>query len=78
MRTLIIVAHPELASSGTQQFLRRGAELVAADWQPLSTDFNVATEQVKLRAAERIIWQFPLYWYSAPGNIESLAGSSVN
>lgn len=71
MRTLIIVAHPELASSGTQQFLRRGAELVAADWQPLSTDFNVATEQVKLRAAERIIWQFPLYWYSAPAILKA-------
>ncbi|MFD0896719.1 NAD(P)H-dependent oxidoreductase [Loigolactobacillus binensis] len=71
MQTLIIVAHPEIAASSTQQFLRRGAELVAADWQPLMSEFNVATEQAKLRAAKRIIWQFPLYWYSAPAILKA-------
>jgi putative NADPH-quinone reductase len=70
MRTLIIVAHPQLAESGTQQFLRRGAELVAADWQPITTNFDVMTEQAKLQDAQRIIWQFPLYWYSAPANLK--------
>jgi len=71
MQTLIIVAHPQLAESSTQQFLRRGAELVAATWHPLTQNFTIAAEQSQLQAAQRIIWQFPLYWYSAPAMLKA-------
>ncbi|MFD1317478.1 NAD(P)H-dependent oxidoreductase [Loigolactobacillus zhaoyuanensis] len=71
MQTLIIVAHPQLAESSTQQFLRQGANLADATWRPLQAPFTLATEQAKLLSAERIIWQFPLYWYSAPAILKS-------
>ena len=30
----------------------------------------VATEQSALRAADVIVWQFPLYWYSVPAKMK--------
>ncbi|USS87970.1 NAD(P)H-dependent oxidoreductase [Fructilactobacillus hinvesii] len=71
MHTLIIVAHPEYDDSSTQAFLNRAQAALQRDnitWHRLSDDqpLNVALEQRLLLQAERIIFQFPLYWYSAP------------
>ncbi|WP_261807049.1 NAD(P)H-dependent oxidoreductase [Lapidilactobacillus luobeiensis] len=73
MRTLILVAHPEVANSPTQQFLKASlpgsAELM---WHDLSASvgpdgrFQREAELALVRNAERLVLQFPFYWYSAP------------
>mgnify|MGYP005983014699 CR=1 FL=1 len=67
MRTLIIIAHPELESSNLQPFFKAAVENYSdVNWHPLSTDFDIEQEQKLLLAQDRIIFEFPLYWYSAP------------
>lgn len=67
MQTLIIVAHPELARSNTQPFFKAAIENFSnVTWHPLAADFNVEQEQSLLLQNDRIILEFPLYWYSAP------------
>lgn len=73
METLVIVAHPQLADSSTQQFLRQAAKpLEKVAWHPVlsSNDLDIAAEQALLRQADRVIFQFPLYWYSAPAELK--------
>lgn len=72
MKTLIVVSHPTLDQSQTQQFLKASAATIAdATWHHLdaSLPFDPAQEQALLRAADRIIFQFPLYWYAAPASL---------
>jgi putative NADPH-quinone reductase len=58
MKTLIILAHPNLATSKVNNH-----ELYQAyrDW-----NINVAQEQQLLEAHDHFILQFPFYWYSYP------------
>ncbi|WP_259335274.1 NAD(P)H-dependent oxidoreductase [Bombilactobacillus bombi] len=71
IKTLIIVAHPQIDNSSTEQFLKRGAELVQADWHHLDelVTFSIAKERQLLVDAQRIIFQFPMYWYTAPASL---------
>ncbi|QLL70914.1 NAD(P)H-dependent oxidoreductase [Lactobacillus sp. 3B(2020)] len=65
MKTLVVIGHPELADSETQPFLKQ----VGKDWatfHELEAPFDIATEQQLIWQAERLILQFPLYWYSVP------------
>lgn len=67
MKTLVIVAHPQLAHSTTEAFLKQAATTAGnVTWHELTLPFDVAAEQALLVAADRLIFQFPLYWYSAP------------
>lgn len=67
MKTLVIVAHPKLAESTTQQLLKQSiATYENVTWHPLTELIDVVQERQLLRQADRIIFQFPLYWYSAP------------
>ncbi|USS87137.1 NAD(P)H-dependent oxidoreductase [Fructilactobacillus cliffordii] len=70
MQTLVIVAHPEYDDSSTQAFLRRAqADFDSVTWHKLTVSdepLDVASEQQMLLQADRIIFQFPMYWYSAP------------
>jgi putative NADPH-quinone reductase len=69
MKTLIVVGHPDLDGSSTQAFLQASAAVVStAQWHPLT--LNVAAERQALSAAERIVLQFPLYWYAAPAMVQ--------
>jgi glutathione-regulated potassium-efflux system ancillary protein KefG len=73
METLVIVAHPQLEDSSTQQFLRQAAKpLEKVMWHPVpkTNELDITAEQTSLRQADRIIFQFPLYWYSAPANLK--------
>lgn len=73
MRTLIIVSHPKLEQSNTQQFLKESAApLDDVTWYHLDaqTHFDVQTEATRIQAADRLIFQFPLYWYSAPASLK--------
>ncbi|ERL65328.1 NAD(P)H-dependent oxidoreductase [Schleiferilactobacillus shenzhenensis] len=73
MRTLILVGHPDLRHSGTQAFLHEAAQaLTNADWwditsQAVTTPAQIAQLQGEMRRYDRLIFQFPLYWYSLPG-----------
>ncbi|MDO1605338.1 NAD(P)H-dependent oxidoreductase [Lactobacillus sp. YT155] len=67
MKTLVIVSHPQIDESGTQNFLK--ASFPQSDevaWHELSADFKVDEERQLLLDYQRIIFQFPLYWYSMP------------
>ncbi|WP_395392093.1 NAD(P)H-dependent oxidoreductase [Fructilactobacillus sanfranciscensis] len=73
MKTLVIVAHPDYHDSGTQGFLKRateGLEEITWHYLPEQTEFNVAAEQQLLIEHDRIIFQFPMYWYSAPATLK--------
>ncbi|CAH0418741.1 NAD(P)H-dependent oxidoreductase [Periweissella ghanensis] len=72
MKTLIIVAHDDYKQSGTQQFLlHQVPQAGEVTWHLLANDqaIDVAHEQQLLREHQRIIFQFPLYWYSVPVNL---------
>lgn len=73
MKTLIIVSHPEIDNSQTQQFLYQGAKLENAIWHHVEkiNNLDIINEQKLLIEADRIIFQFPLYWYSAPSGLKS-------
>lgn len=72
MNTLVVVAHPHLADSATQQFLKASAtDLPGVTWHALSGEFDVPAEQQRLEAADRIVLQFPLYWYAAPAQLKA-------
>ena len=72
IKTLIIVSHPEINDSQTQQFLKKGAELTDAIWHHVESlqSIEVNLERELLQSADRIIFQFPLYWYSAPSGLK--------
>ncbi|MFB9329359.1 NAD(P)H-dependent oxidoreductase [Paenibacillus aurantiacus] len=73
MKTLVVVVHPNLADS---RINRTWTE--ALEQQPISVTvhklyevypdrtIDVAREQQLLEAHDRIVFQFPLYWYSSP------------
>jgi len=72
IKTLVVVGHPQIQDSSTQQFLKEAAALPDVTWHPLSTfDLNVAEEQTLINQADRIVLQFPLYWYSAPAILKN-------
>ncbi|KFI94147.1 oxidoreductase [Bifidobacterium saguini DSM 23967] len=71
--TLVLVFHPHL-SDGSRANLKL-AEAAAAllnvtvrDEYALYPDFkiDVKAEQEALLKADRVVWQFPFYWYSTP------------
>lgn len=72
-KTLILVGHPDLVHSGTQTFLKEVATtLTDTTWwdvttQPVDTSTQIARLQGEMRRYDRLIFQFPLYWYSMPG-----------
>lgn len=75
MKTLVIVSHPEMANSLVQNFLKASAQPFQDEvtWHDLATiqQLDVAAEQTLLHNHERIIFQFPLYWYAAPASLKT-------
>ncbi|KRN97732.1 NADPH-quinone reductase (modulator of drug activity B) [Levilactobacillus paucivorans] len=72
MKTLVLVAHPHLADSSSQQFLKESLPATGIDWEWLDGQqaIDVDREQTKLRQADRVILQFPLYWFAAPASLK--------
>lgn len=72
MKTLVIISHPEIAESGSQQFLLSSVpETESVKIHHLDTVYSdghidVAKEQQLLKQYDRILFQFPFYWYSSP------------
>jgi putative NADPH-quinone reductase len=71
-KTLMILAHPNLENSIANKLISdevgKLENVEVRDIAKLYPDFNVnvAEEQNKLLAHERIIFQYPLYWYNMP------------
>lgn len=72
MKTLIIISHPELDESGSQQFLVQsvtdleGVTLHHLEKAYPDGEIDVEKEHALLRDYDRILFQFPFYWYSSP------------
>lgn len=73
MKTLIILAHPNLATSKVnkrwhQELLQYPDQVTIHELYQVYPDWNinVAQEQQLLEAHDHIILQFPFYWYSYP------------
>ena len=74
-KTLIIMSHPDVAQSSSQQFLLaaiKGEEQIQVRHlesileEQESEHFDKTLERACLQDADRIIFQFPLYWYQCP------------
>ncbi|WP_035054790.1 NAD(P)H-dependent oxidoreductase [Carnobacterium pleistocenium] len=72
MKTLVIISHPEIMESGSQQYLLssipENKDITVHHLESIYPDFNidVKKEQNLLKEYDRIVFQFPFYWYSAP------------
>ena len=68
MKTLVVIAHPDVTDSTTQQFFLESSQtLDDVKNHYIETDkINIQEQQELLKAYDRIIFQFPMYWYSAP------------
>ncbi|CAI2639555.1 Glutathione-regulated potassium-efflux system ancillary protein KefG [Apilactobacillus kunkeei] len=72
MKTLVLVSHPEYDNSMTEAFLKQcQSDIENVDWVVLDKiqdnfSFDKEQEQKRLAQYDRILFQFPMYWYSAP------------
>ncbi|MGG4217960.1 NAD(P)H-dependent oxidoreductase [Paenibacillus jamilae] len=72
MSTLVIVVHPDLAESRINkrwmQELKKQSSVTVHNLYEVYPDeqINVANEQKLLEQHDRIVLQFPFYWYSSP------------
>ncbi|KAB7787553.1 NAD(P)H-dependent oxidoreductase [Bifidobacterium cebidarum] len=74
MKTLVLVFHPNMAKSRANAALMEAAQKLPADTVTVREEYalypngniDVAAEQQLIEAHDRIVLQFPLYWYSSP------------
>lgn len=74
MKTLVLIAHPDISRSTSHQFLlSSGQAMTQADFIDLETSykqnqdvFDYTFERQRLLAYDQIIFQFQLHWYQAP------------
>ena len=73
MKTLVLVFHPDMSASRANRLLAARAETLGDDvtvrhMYDIYPDqkVDVAAEQAALEAADRVVLQFPMYWYSTP------------
>lgn len=73
MKILVLTAHPDLKKSRVNRaWFEAMSEADAVTTRDLTAiggpemRFDIATEQALLLAHDRIVFQFPFYWYSAP------------
>ena len=73
MKTLVLVFHPDMSDSRINRPLAARAEALGDDvtvryMYKIYPDqkVDVAAEQAALEAADRVVLQFPMYWYSTP------------
>ncbi|MCD0486470.1 NAD(P)H-dependent oxidoreductase [Streptacidiphilus sp. ASG 303] len=76
-RTLVVVAHPDLAASRVNARLAEAARgldhVTVHDIAAAYPDGRIDTprEQRLLREHDTVVWQFPWYWYSVPGVLKT-------
>ncbi len=70
-KKLVVLAHSNYSSSRANKALVDAVEAAGVEVHNLSikypdAHFNVAKEQAKLEAADEIVFQFPMNWFSTP------------
>ncbi len=75
MKSLIIVSHPSIDTSLNQQFFKEAMKDTNATWHHLEAIYpdgqiDLKTELRLLEEHDRIIFQFPFYWYSSPAHLK--------
>ncbi|MBF8808532.1 MAG: NAD(P)H-dependent oxidoreductase [Enterococcus lacertideformus] len=75
MKSLIIVSHPSIETSLNQQFFKEATSRLDVTWHHLEAHYpdgtiDLGAELELLRMHDRIIFQFPFYWYSAPAYLK--------
>ena len=73
MKTLVLTAHPDLSNSRINrawfEALSDAESVTTLDLTAIggaNLQFDMEAEQALLLAHDRIVFQFPFYWYSAP------------
>ncbi|BCD46350.1 putative NAD(P)H oxidoreductase YdeQ [Helicobacter suis] len=70
MKTLVVLAHPDLTASRVNKALKNAIEneVVLSDLYAKYKDFkfNIPAEQELLVQSNKIVFQFPIFWYSYP------------
>ena len=73
MKTLVLVFHPDMSASRANRPLAVKAETLGDDVTVRymydtypDQKIDVAAEQAALETADRVVLQFPMYWYSTP------------
>lgn len=72
MKTLVIISHPDLINSASQQYflssLKGNNDVTIHHLEATypNGEIDVKAEQQLLKQHDRIIFQFPFYWYSSP------------
>ncbi|NOD36500.1 MULTISPECIES: NAD(P)H-dependent oxidoreductase [unclassified Ruegeria] len=73
MKILVLTAHPDLNTSRINRAwfdaLSDASDVTARDLTAIGgaeMRFDIETEQALLLSHDRIVFQFPFYWYSAP------------
>ncbi len=73
MKTLVLTAHPDLSKSRINRAwfdaLSEAADVTTRDLTAIGGGemrFDIEAEQALLLAHDRIVFQFPFFWYSAP------------
>lgn len=68
MKTTIFLFHPDLATSQANAALVYNANVEVRDLYHRYPDgqIDVPAEQAALTATDRVVLQFPMYWYSSP------------
>ncbi|SEG45165.1 NAD(P)H-dependent oxidoreductase [Paenibacillus sp. UNC499MF] len=72
MKIMVITAHPDLTASRVNRaFARKASEVPGVYVRDLYREYpewsiDVEKEQHLLTQHDRIVYQFPLYWYSSP------------
>lgn len=76
MKTLVIISHPDIINSSSQQFLMHaipgGDDTTVHHLEAAYPDgkIDIAKEHALLREHDRVIFQFPFYWYSSPAMLK--------
>lgn len=70
-KTLVIIAHPTLSKSVINKAWSQATRGIVTqhflyDAYPNNAPFDITAEQALLEQHDRIVFQFPLYWYGAP------------
>ncbi|NEW65449.1 NAD(P)H-dependent oxidoreductase [Carnobacteriaceae bacterium zg-84] len=68
MKTLVVIGHPKPNESHVNVFLKESvAQIEEVIWHVLANrQIDVEQERALLKSVDRIILQFPIYWYSCP------------
>jgi putative NADPH-quinone reductase len=71
MKVLVIIAHPAIEQSTVNKAwmeeLKKHDNITVHElYQEYKEEIDVKREQELCEAHDRIVWQFPFYWYSSP------------